>query len=332
MKHLLKLKSITFLLACLFSFSLNAQEINLTDSTGLPGDHFSLEGALELFKNAKSPEAFEKSLNQSNNNVNNLDLNEDGDIDYIRVIDNMENEVHAIVLQVPINDIETQDIAVIEIEKNGDASALLQIIGDESLYGEGAIVEPFEEVTSGGKGGPNPNEFKFVRVVVNVWLWPSVRYVYAPRYKVWVSPFRWKVYPRWWKPWRPHPWRWHHTHCVHFRTGFRLAPSHRLVRAHKVYTPHRRTSKLVVSRTVVRRNKGTKVYRRTAVTRTTQARVHRPNGRVVTGTRTTTQVRGKGKNNKVAGKKTTTTVRTQGRNGRRAAKRTTKKTVVRKRH
>ena len=41
-----------------------AQEI---DSTGLPGDHFSLDGALELFKNAESPEAFEKALNTENN-------------------------------------------------------------------------------------------------------------------------------------------------------------------------------------------------------------------------------------------------------------------------
>ncbi|HHH49396.1 MAG TPA: hypothetical protein ENK52_00270 [Saprospiraceae bacterium] len=263
----------------------------------------------------------------------------------------MENEVHAIVLQVPINETETQDIAVIEIEKNGKASAMLQIVGDEALYGEGAIVEPFDETASGGKGGPNPTELNLVRIVVNVWLWPSVRYVYAPRYHVWVSPFYWRVYPRWWKPWRPHPWRWHHTHCVHYRVGFRLAPSHRVVRAHKVYTPRRTSSRVVVTKTTTRRNRGARVYRNTTVTKTTtRAAVHTPkgnvvgkktttrvatqtpNGRVVTGKRTTTQVRGKGKNKKLAGKKTTTTVRAQGKNGRRTARRTTRKKVVRKKH
>ncbi|MBK7633050.1 MAG: hypothetical protein IPJ13_01330 [Saprospiraceae bacterium] len=54
--------------------------------TGLPGDHFSLEGALELFKKSSSPEDFEKQLNSKDNNVNNLDLNDDNDIDYVKVI------------------------------------------------------------------------------------------------------------------------------------------------------------------------------------------------------------------------------------------------------
>ena len=53
----------------------------------MPGDNFSLEGALELFKQAESPEHFEELLNKEDHQVNNLDLNEDGDIDYIRVID-----------------------------------------------------------------------------------------------------------------------------------------------------------------------------------------------------------------------------------------------------
>ena len=35
-----------------------------TDQTGMPGDNFSLEGTLELFKKAKSPEHFEELLNK----------------------------------------------------------------------------------------------------------------------------------------------------------------------------------------------------------------------------------------------------------------------------
>ena len=38
----------------------------------LPGDHFSLEGALELFKKSKSPEEFERLLNTPETKVNNL--------------------------------------------------------------------------------------------------------------------------------------------------------------------------------------------------------------------------------------------------------------------
>ncbi len=56
---------------------------------------FSLEGALELFKKSSSPEDFEKKINSADSKVNNLDLNGDGYIDYIRVIDRNEGNVHA---------------------------------------------------------------------------------------------------------------------------------------------------------------------------------------------------------------------------------------------
>ena len=115
------------------------------DSTGLPGDHFSLEGALELFKNASSPEDFEKQLNTQSNNVNNLDLNGDNKIDYIRVIDNMQDDAHALVLQAALGKDDAQDIAVIEIEKTSDDSAVLQIVGDEALYADSNIVEPLAQ-------------------------------------------------------------------------------------------------------------------------------------------------------------------------------------------
>jgi len=70
-----------------------------SDSASIPGDNFSLEGALELFKKSTSPEEFEKMLNAPDSKVNNLDLNGDGDVDYIRVIDKNEGNVHAFILQ-----------------------------------------------------------------------------------------------------------------------------------------------------------------------------------------------------------------------------------------
>ena len=83
----------------------------------LPGDNFSLQGALEMFKQSKTPEDFEKKLNTKDNYVNNLDLNQDGKIDYIRVIDKTKGDAHALVLRVAVNKSESQDVAVIGIEK-----------------------------------------------------------------------------------------------------------------------------------------------------------------------------------------------------------------------
>ena len=131
------------LLAGLVSVQAKAQN-NSSDSTGLPGDNFDLQGALQMFQKASSPEDFEKLLNTENNNVNNLDLNGDGEIDYVKVIDKSGKGIHAFVLQVPVSETENQDIAVIELEKTGDTTAVLQIIGDEDIYGEQVIVEPRE--------------------------------------------------------------------------------------------------------------------------------------------------------------------------------------------
>ncbi len=48
-------------------------------------------------------------------------------------------------LQAIVSQNESQDIAVIELEKTGENNAVLQIVGDEDIYGEETIVEPSEE-------------------------------------------------------------------------------------------------------------------------------------------------------------------------------------------
>lgn len=252
------------------TFSLKAQgDASEPDSTGLDGDNFSLQGAIELFKKAGSPEEFEKLLNSEDSKVNNLDLNEDGEIDYIRVVDNMDGDVHALVLQVPVSDKESQDVAVIEIEKQGEENAILQIVGDEDLYGEQVIVEPFEEEKAQGHNkdkGPAMQRGP-VRIVVNVWLWPGVRFMYRPAYTVWVSPWRWRAYPVWWRPWHPHPFRVFYGWTRPFHVRYHVVTTHRVVRAHAVYRPHRSSSTVVHTRTTVVRGKhGTTVARKTTTT------------------------------------------------------------------
>lgn len=266
------------------------------DSTGLPGDNFSLQGALQLFQKASSPEEFEKLLNTEENHVNNLDLNGDGDIDYVRVVGKMEKDVHAFVLQVPVSENESQDIAVVELEKTGPENAVIQIVGDEDIYGEQTIVEPGEgedeEVNEEkGGGGPSAGEYTFanlnsMRVVVNVWVgWPCVRFVYGPTYRVWVSPWRWGVYPAWWRPWRPFAWRVWHPFRVRHHVGFAVVRTHRVVHAHRIYHPTRVSS--VTVRT--RHNASVTRYRTTK-----SATVKTKHGTVkVKSTRTKTTVRKK---------------------------------------
>jgi hypothetical protein len=252
-----------------------AQTISAADSTGLPGDNFSLEGALELFKKSTSPEEFEKLLNEEDSQVNNLDLNGDGETDYIKVIDQTKKGAHAFVLQVAVSETESQDIAVIELEKTGEEKAVAQIVGDEDMYGEQTIVEPTEEVlTNAGTSR--------TQVVVNVWTWPGVRYVYTPAYRVWVSPYRWSVYPSWWRPWRPIRHRIFYTYRAPYRNRYVAVSTHRVVRAHRVYAPHRVTSVAVHTRhgAAVSHYRTTRTVRvhngakRARTTRTTGRRKH----------------------------------------------------------
>jgi hypothetical protein len=231
------------------------------DNPEFTGDNFSLEGALALFKKSNSLEEFEKLLNQEENDVNNLDLNDDGKTDYINVDAIKEKDTHVIVLSTYLNANEKQDIATIGIEKTGQEEALLQIIGDDELYAENTIVEPIETVEkldNTGKG-PNPAIIITSRIFVNVWFWPSVRFMYSPRYTVWVSQYRWSIYPRWWKPWKRYRHSFFYNRCAHHRVYYNRTTTYRVVVAKKIYTPRRHSSTLVVKRgrntTVINKNK-----------------------------------------------------------------------------
>lgn len=249
-------KTLTLMLAVLSITTVIGQEDDRPENTG---DNFSLEGALALFKNAKSLEDFEKAINEENNNVNNIDLNGDGEIDYVTVEDIKDGETHVIVLSSYINETEKQDIATIGIEKTGNEQAQLQIIGDEELYAANTIVEPLDIDEKAVKSkGPNNFEITTTPIIVNVWFWPSVRYIYAPGYVVWRSPWRWNVYPRWWKPWKPYRYKVFYTRCAPHRVYYHRTNVNRVVVARKVYSPRRNSSTVIVHNrrgtTVVRKN------------------------------------------------------------------------------
>lgn len=196
------------------------------DSTGLEGDHLDLSAVLAIFKESESPEDFEKKLNTESSNVNNLDLNEDGEVDYIRVIDSGDSTAHVLTLQVPVNENESQDVATIELEETDQDVVQVQIVGDEELYGEDYVLLP----QSAGRGP----------VVINVIAWRPVRFMWGPRYRFWVSPWRYRAYPGWYRPWKRRTWRGYRGHVVVYRGGCRRVYRRSFTRAHVVH--YRRTT------------------------------------------------------------------------------------------
>ncbi len=240
------MKTINKIFAALFISSISAtsfaQAPQTPDSLGLPGDNLNLYGVLYLFKESKTVEEFEQKLNTPDNKVNNLDLNHDGQTDYIRVIDYGKNGLHSLVLQDPITSTESQDLAVVEIEQQGNDNAHIQIVGDEDLYGKNYIIEPQDEQqvqqVPVDNGPPT-------QVYVNVWAWPSIQFMYGPSYSYWNSPWYWGYYPQWWSPWRPMHYHAYWRDMYGYRGYYHRAYENHIIAAHSVYYGHRQTSVVV---------------------------------------------------------------------------------------
>jgi len=101
---------------------------------GLPGDNLNLYAVMKLFQESETLEGFERSLNDENSRINNLDLNGDHLVDYIMVNDYPDGNVHTIVLRVALDQYESQDVAVFTVERFRDGSVQIQLIGGSSPW------------------------------------------------------------------------------------------------------------------------------------------------------------------------------------------------------
>ncbi len=244
------------------SFSQNRDEVV---ALGLPGDNFNLYAVLDVFQKSKTFEDFEREINTRGSNINNLDLNNDGYVDYISVVSYNQGHFHSIVLRDSFGSDDYQDVAVIEVSKNNAGKVLIQLIGDEALYGDNYIVEPSSGYT---EGTPNPGytgaesamigNYSPSRIVfVNDW--PIVLSLFSPHFSLYISPWYWGYYPVYWSPWAPigyHSyWSFHfhyYSNPYYHRISFVRFPSH-----HSYYLKRRYVSPLVVV------NRRTGVYRQT---------------------------------------------------------------------
>jgi hypothetical protein len=261
--------SFVFLTTFLLSLPVFSQIENEPVALGLPGDNLNLYAVLDIFQKSKTLEEFERAINSKDRNINNLDLNNDNFIDYIRVVSYRDGGSYSIVLRVAINSYEDQDVAVIEVNKNRYGKIVVQIIGDEELYGEDYIVEPSSENTFGTL---NPGYIGNQRVfsdrywdrVFYVNDWPIIINLFSPSFVIYISPWRWGYYPYYWRPWTPiyyyNYWGYHsyyYRNPFYRRTGYIRYPL-----SYSYYSTIRTSSP------IVRRNRINDTYRRTYEGRT----------------------------------------------------------------
>jgi hypothetical protein len=221
-----KLLIISIMLALFASgTALKAQEKQ--EYLGLPGDNLNLYAVMNLFQQSKTLEDFEKSLNDENSTINNLDLNGDNQVDYIRVIDNVDGNVHNIVLQDAVSPTENQDVAVFTVQRFNNGQVQIQLTGDEDLYGKNYIIEPrIDNASETANPGYTGRDITYVTTTPDeIAVWPVVRFIYLPTYTRWHSSWYWGYYPEYWHPWHPFSWNyyygyqsnWNRVYYSHYR-------------------------------------------------------------------------------------------------------------------
>jgi hypothetical protein len=264
----------------LVSSSAFSQDVTVVESSSDAADGLDLQAVAELFKDAKDLEEFEKSLNDPEIGVNNLDLDDNGEVDFIRVLEEASEDARVIVLQVALGENEFQDVATIEVEKKGEEEYDVQVRGNEVIYGPDYYITPVE---------------------VHVHPWPIFGWLYRPVYHPYRSAFYFGFYPRWWHPWRVVHVNVYRTRTVHFttRATFHVTHTTRVTRVTKV-NYHAHSSTLVKKQTHASRGG----HERTTTVKAGKVEVHNPK----TGKDTT--VKGVKKTTKTEhGKKTTVKVK-----------------------
>lgn len=113
----------------------------VTNYTTDPCFYLDLNAVAAAFAESRSVKEFEQIINSSRYMINNLDLNRDGWIDYLRVIETYRGYYHALLIQACLAPGVFQDVATLMAERRPDV-LYVEVIGDRYLYGANYIVRP----------------------------------------------------------------------------------------------------------------------------------------------------------------------------------------------
>ena len=171
------------LLASLTIGSLFAQEkTTVTAKNSDISDNLDLRAVATVFGDAKDLEDFERRLNDPKTQISNLDLNNDNYVDYLRVIETVEGNIHLVVVQAVLEKDVFQDVATIEVERDSNNRVQVQVVGDVYMYGTNYIYEPIYVHTP----------------VIYTTFW-------ARNYRPYYSSWYWGYYPSYYSYWSPFP-------------------------------------------------------------------------------------------------------------------------------
>lgn len=180
----MKTKIITSVLfSLLFASSILAQDRTTVNAMSSEiSDNLDLRAVASIFGESKNLENFERRLNDPAIQISNLDLNDDHQVDYLRVIESVEGYTHLIVVQAVLGHNTFQDVATIEVERDRNNQVNVQVVGDVYMYGPNYIYEP-------------------------VYVYSPAMYssFWSSNYRPYCSTWYWNYYPTYYQVWNPYP-------------------------------------------------------------------------------------------------------------------------------
>lgn len=160
-----------------------AKPSTVTATSNVPGQGLDLQALIGLTKQSKDAESLERMLNQPGS-INNLDLDEDGQVDYIRVQEYGGGNTKNFSFVALLKDGQEQEVANLVIEQTpGQPEATVQVQGHPSVY------------------GPNVYYSAVLPIATALFL----AWALTPRPAFYVSPFGFGAFPPYYRPYAPVP-------------------------------------------------------------------------------------------------------------------------------
>ncbi|MCP2027841.1 hypothetical protein L1276_003001 [Flavobacterium sp. HSC-32F16] len=182
-------------------------------------DNLDLRAVASMFGESANLQDFERRLNDPKYQISNLDLNGDNEVDYLRVIESVEDRTHVVIIQAVLDRDVYQDVATIDVERDTYNKVSVQVVGNTYLYGENYIYEPVYSVAP----------------VIYTSFWVTN---YRPYYSTWY----WGYYPTYYSAWTPYPvyrYRNNINVCINVHNSYNYVNTRRSYRAPVIYETRR---------------------------------------------------------------------------------------------
>lgn len=134
--------------------------------------YLDLQAVGAAFAQASTVEEFERLLNDSSYMLSDLDLNNDGYVDYLRVLETVEGINHVFLIQAVLGNNIYQDVATVVAELPRTGTHYVQVIGSSYIYGPNYIIQPVYYTTP-----------------------LIITHLIRPDYRPWRSPWYWNHFP-----------------------------------------------------------------------------------------------------------------------------------------